>query len=303
VSSVLVTGGSGFIGSHCLEPLVAAGFDVHAVRSSAAALELDGVVWHQADLLEDADLTRLIQAVRPTHLLHLAWFATPGLFPSAVDNFYWTEASLSLYRHFAEHGGHRIVTAGTSYEYDWRYGFCSEAVTPRIPDSVYGTCKKGLNELVDAYAETAGLSSAWGRVFFLYGPREHPKRLVSSVIQNLLSGMPAKCSHGEQIREYLHVQDVADAFVAILLSDVTGAVNISSGSPVTLKSIVTKIGSKLDRPELVELGAIPARDNDVPLVAADVRRLNAEVGWRPSIGLDEGLDQTITWWQAEMLAK
>ena len=300
MSTVLVTGASGFIGSHCLEPLLAAGLDVHAVRSSRPALERDGVVWHRADLLNDADLARVVETVRPTHLLHLAWFAIPGLFPSAVENFYWTEASLNLYRHFAEHGGRRVVTAGTSYEYDWAYGFCSEAVTPRVPDSVYGVCKKGLGELAGAYGEAAGLSSAWGRVFFLYGPREDPKRLVSSVICSLLSEMPAKCSHGEQIREYLHVQDVANAFVAILLSDVTGAVNISSGSPVTLKTIVTTIGSKLERPELIELGAIPARANDVPLVAADVRRLTGEVGWRPSIGLDEGLDQTIAWWRSEL---
>jgi nucleoside-diphosphate-sugar epimerase len=300
MSTVLVTGASGFIGSHCLEPLVAAGLDVHAVRSSGPALERDGVVWHHADLLNDADVARLVETTQSTHLLHLAWFAIPGLFPSAVDNFYWTEASLSLYRRFAAHGGRRVVSAGTSYEYDWRYGFCSEMVTPRVPDSVYGVCKKGLSELVEAYADTAGLSSAWGRVFFLYGPREHPKRLVSSVICNVLSGLPAKCSHGEQIREYLHVQDVADAFVAILLSDVAGAVNISSGAPVTLKSIVTKIGSKLQRPELIELGAIPARENDVPLVAADVRRLTGEVGWRPAIGLDEGLDQTIAWWRSEL---
>jgi nucleoside-diphosphate-sugar epimerase len=297
MSSVLVTGASGFIGSHCLQPLVAAGLEVHAVRSSAPALKLDGVAWHQADLLDDGELAQLVGSVRPTHL---AWFAIPGLFPTAIENFYWTAASLRLYRHFAEHGGRRLVTAGTSYEYDWRYGFCSEMVTPRVPDSVYGTCKKGLGDLVDTYAVTAGLSSAWGRVFFLYGPREDPKRLVSSVIHNLLLGVPAKCSHGEQIREYLHVQDVADAFVAILLSEVIGPVNISSGTPVTLKSIVTKIGSKLERPELVELGAIPARENDVPLVAADVRRLIKEVGWRPSIGLDDGLDQTIAWWKAEM---
>lgn len=300
MSTVLVTGGSGFIGSHCLAPLVMAGFDVHAVRSSGAPLALDGVTWQQADLLDDAEIMRLVETVQPTHLLHLAWFATPGLFPSAIENFHWTKASLSLYRRFAENGGHRVVTAGTSYEYDWRYGYCSEAMTPRAPITVYGTCKKALNELADAYAETAGLSSAWARVFFLYGPREYPERLVPSVICSLLSGMPARCSHGEQIRDYLHVQDVADAFVAILASDIVGAVNVSSGSPVALKSIVMTIGSKLGRPELVELGAIPARDNDVPFVVADVGRLTGEVGWRPSIGLNEGLDQTIAWWRDEL---
>jgi nucleoside-diphosphate-sugar epimerase len=302
VSTVLVTGGSGFIGSHCLGTLVAHGLDVHAVRAGRPGIEADGVTWHTADLLEEPDIARLVEAVRPRYLLHLAWVATPGVFPSSVENFRWTQASLSLYRAFAESGGRRVVTAGTSYEYDWRYGYCSEAVTPLVPDSVYGTCKKALSDLVAVLAERHGLSNAWARVFFLYGPREYRERLVSSVILNLLRGTPAKCSHGEQIRDYLHVQDVADAFVSILLSDVTGPVNIGSGSAVTLKSIVKAIGEKLQRPELVELGAIPARENDAPLVVADVGRLTAEVGWRPAIPLDEGLDRTIEWWRAETAA-
>ena len=192
------------------------------------------------------------------------------------------------------------MTAGTSYEYDWRYGFCSEAVTPLVPDSAYGSCKKALSELAAAYATTVGLSSAWGRVFFLDGPREYPERLVPSVIRSVLASERAMCSHGEQIRDYLHVQDVADAFVAILLSDVTGPVNVASGVPVTLKSIVTQIGAALGRPELIELGAIPARPNDVPLVVADVRRLVEEVQWRQTIPLDEGLDRTIAWWRDAM---
>jgi nucleoside-diphosphate-sugar epimerase len=297
LSTVLLTGGSGFIGSHCIETLLGAGLEVHAVCSSREGRAADGVVWHRADLLDEADVAGLFSRVRPTHLLHLAWFATPGLFPTDAMNYRWTSASLDMLRHFVENGGSRVVTAGTSYEYDWRYGFCSEEVTPLAPDSAYGSCKKALAELTAAYAGTTGLSSAWGRVFFLYGPREYPERLVSSVIRSVLAGEPAKCSHGEQIRDYMHVQDVADAFVAILLSDATGPVNVASGVPVTLKSIVTRIGAMLGRPELIELGAIPARPNDVPLVVADVRRLVQEVCWRQRIPLDEGLDQTIAWWR------
>ena len=75
-------------------------------------------------------------------------------------------------------------------------------------------------------------------MFFLYGPHEHPDRLVSSVILSLLRGEPAKCSHGRQIRDYMHVQDVANGLVALLDSDVRGAVNVSSGQATTLREIV-----------------------------------------------------------------
>jgi len=77
---------------------------------------------------------------------------------------------------------------------------------------------------------------------------------------------------------------------------VVGPVNIASGNPITLKDLVLTIGDKLNRPDLIRLGAIPARANDAPLVVADVGRLTNVVGWTPSHGLDSGLERTIEWW-------
>jgi nucleoside-diphosphate-sugar epimerase len=206
-------------------------------------------------------------------------------------------------RAFHESGGTRIVAAGSAYEYDWRYGYCSEEVTPLAPDTAYGACKRALGELTGAFAEVAGIESAWPRIFFLYGPREHPDRLVSSVIRKVLAETPAPCSHGRQIRDYLHVQDAADAVVAILDSDVRGAVNVGSGRPIALKQLVGAVGEKLGRPDLIELGAIPARANDAPLVVADVERVTTEVGWTPRYSLDDGLEDTIAWWSRQATEK
>ena len=162
------------------------------------------------------------RSVKPTHLLHLAWYVVPGKLITAPENFAWVAASFDLVRRFAEPGGQRVAVCGSGYEYDWRYGYCSEELTPCVPDTVYGACKQALHEMVRSFAAGQGLSAAWGRVFFLYGPNEHPQRLVSSVIRSLLEGEPAPCSHGRQIRDYLHVQDVADGLVALLDSDVAG---------------------------------------------------------------------------------
>ena len=190
-----------------------------------------------------------------------------------------------------------MVASGSGYEYDWSYGYCSERLTPTVPDTVYGSCKHALSVLLQSFATSAGLSAAWGRVFFLYGPNEHPQRLVSSVILSLLDDTPAKCSHGRQVRDYLHVQDVADGLVALLDSDVSGAVNVSSGQATTLRDIVLTIGRLLGRPELIQLGAIPARANDAPLVVGDNSRLVGELGWKQKYDLEAGLQQTIEWWK------
>jgi nucleoside-diphosphate-sugar epimerase len=296
---VLLTGATGFIGRHCVEPLLRRGYEVHAVSSHAQTGGAAGVTWHRANLLRPRDAAALMADVKPAELLHLAWYVVPGKLISAAENFDWVVSSLELVRQFAEQGGTRLVVAGSGYEYDWSYGYCSERLTPAVPGTVYGSCKQALNVLVQSFASQAKLSSAWGRIFFLYGPWEHPDRLVSSVSRSLLDGLPARCSHGRQIRDYMHVQNVADGLVALLDSPVEGVVNVSSGQATTLRELVLTIGRVLDRVDLIQLGAIPARANDTPLVIGENTRLVSEVGWAPRFDLEEGLRQTIEWWRTQ----
>jgi nucleoside-diphosphate-sugar epimerase len=298
VKTVLVTGASGFIGSHCVPPLIERGYEVHATSTKTFNGNRDGVNWHSCDLLGAGSARALLADVKPTHLLHLAWYVVPGKLISAPENFSWVHSSMDLLREFSEQGGKRVVACGSGYEYDWNYGYCSERLTPTVPNTIYGSCKQALCVLQQSFAAHAGLSSAWGRVFFLYGPNEHPQRLVSSVILSVLDGTPAKCSHGRQVRDYLHVHDVANGLVALLDSDVRGAVNVSSGQATALREIVLAIGRLLGRPELIQLGAIPARANDAPLVVGDNSRLVAELGWQQQYDLESGLQQTIDWWKA-----
>lgn len=288
---VLVTGASGFIGYQTLLPLLARGYEVHAVVRKSPHDHIDGVTWHETDLLHDAGA--LIRQVRPSHLLHLAWQVVPGKFASP-ENFDWVTASMELLRNF---DGERAVVCGSAYEYDWDFGYCSEEITPLRPTTVYGSCKHALQSMLTALARDTGLSIAWGRLFFLYGPREHPDRLVASVIRSLLKEEPAECSHGRQIRDYMHVQDVAAGLVATLDSPVEGAVNICSGEATTVRDIVLSIGDILGKPELIRLGALPARANDTPLVVGQNTRLVAETDWQPAFDLRSGLQHTIDWWK------
>ena len=298
---VLITGGSGFIGRHCLEPLIARGYEVHATSSRSEVPATNGsVYWHQCDLLQRGAPAAIIAKIKPTHLLHLAWYVVPGKLISSAENFAWVASSLDLVRSFTEAGGRRAAFCGSGYEYDWNYGYCSEKLTPTVPNTVYGRCKNALHELICGVSASTQLSAAWARVFFLYGPGEHRDRLVSSVIRAVLKGEPARCSHGRQIRDYMHVQDVADGLVSVLDSPLEGAVNVSSGQATTLREIVLTIGRLCGRPDLIELGAIPARSNDSPLVVGENLRLGGEVGWNQRFDLEGGLRQTIHWWQEQL---
>lgn len=298
---VLLTGATGFVGRQAVPALLRAGYEVHAVSSGVAPAEWPDVRWHRADLLSAGRIAGLVAEVRPTHLLHLAWYAVPGEYWASPENFRWVQASLDLFQSFASAGGERVVAAGTCAEYQWGVGgVCSEAVTPLKPATVYGKCKHAAQVMLDALAGLAGLSAAWGRVFFLYGPHERPERLVASVICSLLRGEVTRCSHGEQVRDFLHVEDAAEAFVALLETDVAGPVNLASGDPVRLKDVVGRIAERLGRTELLRFGAIPAPPDEPAALIADVARLKNEVGWSPSYDLCRGLENTVAWWEERL---
>ena len=279
MSRVLVTGAGGFIGRHVVPLLTEAGHEVHAGKG---------------DLLDPSVAGELIESTRPTHLLHLAWYTEHGLFWEAPENLPWVEASLRLWRAFASSdGAERFVGVGSCAEYEWSEPVLSESSTPLRPASLYGVCKDATRRALEAASERADISFAWGRVFFIYGPDEASGRLVPSVADALAEGRPARTSDGEQVRDFLHIDDAARAMAALVESDVRGAVNIGSGEGVAVREIVEALGRLAGRPELIELGAVPRPEGDPPEIVADASRLRDEVGWAPQIGLEQGLASTL----------
>jgi nucleoside-diphosphate-sugar epimerase len=294
--SVLLTGASGFIGRASIGPLIARGFDVHAVSSRAPRDADPRVTWHRCDLLAPDAPERIVDAVRPTHVLHFAWYAVPGKYWTAPENEAWAAASLALARAFAGAGGERFVGAGSCAEYAATDGNCDERTTPLAPATPYGAGKLAVHRGLDALA-AGRFSCAWGRIFFLYGPHEDASRLVPGVIQSLLQGREALCTAGTQVRDFMHVEDVGDAFAALLASGVEGPVNIASGQPVRLADVVTAIAAQLDAPDLVKLGARPIPAGELPSITAATARLTGEVGWTRARPLAQGLAETIAWWR------
>jgi len=300
--TVLVTGAAGFIGRHCLPYLMEKGYEVHAVSITPVKSVFSNIHWHQVDLMDSTQTDELFARVQPTHLLHCAWCVV-GKNWASHENFEWTQASFALIKSFVKHGGKRATIAGSCAEYDWDFGYCSESLTPLSPRTVYGACKQSLYILMNAFAEQNELSLAWGRIFFLYGPHQNPASLIPYVIQSLIKGETAKCSHGNQIRDFLHVEDVASAFISLLDSQVTGPINIASGNPIKLKEVIYKISDKFRSPDLIKLGALPSGVIDSPIIVADTNNLKEKLGWKPKYEIDEGLDRTIEWWKAQKVSK
>jgi nucleoside-diphosphate-sugar epimerase len=275
VNRLLLTGAGGFIGRHVPALMAARGFQVHAVGRQ------------QVDLLDAEATDALVGEIGASHLLHLAWYTEHGTFWEAPENRDWAEATLRLARSFREAGGERLVAAGTCAEYE--------------PSTLYGATKDSTRRELAEYAASTGLSFAWGRVFFPYGPGEDPQRVVAAVARAAILDEPVACSSGEQVRDYLYVEDVAAAFAALVDSEATGSFDIGSGDGVPLRDVLLTLEELAGKRDIVQLGALPDRDEPASLVA-NVGPLRDEVGWQPSVELREGLERTLAWWREAILA-
>jgi nucleoside-diphosphate-sugar epimerase len=293
---VLVTGATGFVGSHIPVPLCARGFEVHTIGRTTPGHA--NVVHHRADLLDPHRTCEVVHAIRATHLVRLSWYAEPGQFRCARQNLDWVSASLQLARHFVEAGGRRIVAAGTCAEYSWGPNCLVEGESVCNPATLYGVSKDALRRLLQTFGDVAQLSVSWGRVFFLYGPGEKTGRLVSDAIASLLAGERFETSHGRQRRDFMHVEDVASAFASLADSDVRGAVNVGSGAATPVRTILEQIGRETGRSDLIAFGARHLSTAEPDTIAASTKRLREEVGFRPDYDLARGVAQTVAWWRA-----
>ncbi|AZO96313.1 NAD(P)-dependent oxidoreductase [Halocella sp. SP3-1] len=297
MKKVLVTGATGFVGRWTLNKLIEKGYEVYAISSKKHKNNSKFIYWHICDLLELSKIDKLFKEIKPTHLLHFAWYTEPAEYKNSNGNLSWVQSSIEIIKAFKKNGGKRAVIAGTCFEYDLEYGYLIENLTPSQPNTLYGICKLGLQKILKDFSKKNDLSLAWGRIFYIYGPFENSARIIPYVINSLLDEKKALCSHGNQIRDYLYIEDAASAFVNLLDSKVEGIVNIGSGQAYQLKEIFTLIEEKIGGKNMIELGKLETALNEPHIILADIDRLNNEVRWKPQYDLSTGLDKTINWWR------
>jgi len=294
---VLVTGAGGYVGRSCLPVLVKFGYEVHAISRSRSTGKDNNVHWHKIDLLEVTNLTPIFNEIHATYLIHLGWYAEHGKFWEAPENRHWLSISKKLLDAFHKCGGKRVIVTGSCAEYDWQYGRCTEHKTPMNPSTLYGQCK---HELYQYLKTNSGLEYAWARLFFLYGEDENPARLVSSVCYSLLNGEEAKISQGTQRRDFMHISDTAEALAVLLSSDYIGAINVASGQDVAVRDVVIKLAERIGRTDLLRIGAMGPQQEEPPQLIADTKILNEELGFVPSLSLNDGLDITVNFWKRKL---
>ena len=233
---------------------------------------------------------------RPDLCFHLAWYTEHERFWTSEENLQSVASTIRFANYLATVGCKRLVITGTCAEYDLASQHFSEN-TALKPRSLYAAAKLAAYLVVDQIAAASEMEFTWARLFHLFGPYEDPRRLVPSVIRKLLLDQEAEVTEGEQIRDYLHVEDVAEALAAVAESGMIGAVNIGSGEPVMLNRIIRDIGSIIGKPELIRFGAIPYSNEEAMFICANNQRLIKNTRWEQQFDLKQGLRNTIEWWR------
>jgi len=236
-------------------------------------------------------LEKSISAFQPEACIHLAWYAEPGKYLDSLQNIQSLASSLSLFQTLIKAGCRQIVAAGTCFEYDTDFGYLSEN-TPARPASLYAAAKLSCCLLGNQLAAQAKIPFAWGRIFYPYGPQEDPRRLVPAAIASFKKDIAFPASLGEQIRDYIHVADVASAFCTLMEKQADGIFNISTGSPVSVRQLLEVLGKLMKCADLIQFGALPSRNWEPPFICGGNTRLKS-LGWKPAYSLTDGLSDAI----------
>lgn len=290
---VLLTGAAGFIGSQVAAGLLARGHDVHAVvRPSSPAPRLapirrDLTLW-ETDLPDPVGVVRAVVGAAPEAVVHLAWYTEPKRYlHDRPGNLASVAASASLLGELVKTGCRRVLLGGT----------CLEAGAASASQPFYAAAKRAVHRLAGDIGRDR-LSVACGHVFSVYGPGEHEARAIPSVTRALLAKKPIDVTEATQLRDYMHVADVAAGLCAVLESETEGGVDICSGLRRPLRELFHEIGEATGAGHLIRWGAVPVAAGEDFDVIGDPRPLEG-LGWTPSYSLSEGIRDTVAWWEAQ----
>ena len=320
---LIVTGGAGFIGSAVVRLAIARGHSVINIDKLTYAACLDNVAeaakspdytFIEADICDADAMVEALKAHQPDAIMHLAAESHvdrsidgPGAF--IETNVMGTYTLLQAARSYWETKGKPDAFRFHHISTDEVFGSLGETGqftedTPYDPRSPYSASKASSDHLVRAWHETYGLPVVLTNCSNNYGPYHFPEKLVPVVILNALAGKPLPIyGKGDNVRDWLYVEDHADALLKVLAEGAVGrSYNIGGENERTNLELVTTLCEILDdlrpanRPYAEQITYVTDRPGHDARYAIDPTRIRTELGWRPSVTVEEGLRKTVQWY-------
>jgi UDP-glucose 4-epimerase len=294
---VLVTGATGFIGSHVCRLLGEAGAEVHGVGRRTQAGILGVARYHAGDLADASFVDRVLDEARPRCVFHLASHVVGARDLDQVASTLRDGliATVNVLTAAVRHGGPRVVLAGSLEEPEPQSDFL-------VPSSPYAAAKLAGTAYARMFHALYELPVVHARIFMVYGPGQRDlRKLVPYTILSLLRGEAPRVSAGDRLVDWVYVEDVARGLMRMgEQGGIEGqSVDLGTGILTSVREVVMQL-AKLVRPDIhPEFGAVAARPME-QVRRADTAAAECITGWRPGFSLAEGLARTVDWYRAQI---
>ena len=305
---VLVTGGGGFIGSHVVDGLIAAGHEVSIVDNQSTGSRRNvnpAATFYEADI-RSPELAEIFDAARPEIVDHHA--AHAEVRESVDDPVYDADVnvlgSINLFQQCVRTGVRKVIfiSSGGAVYGEPQALPCAED-HPILPLSPYGASKAAVELYLFLYKQTYGLDYTVLRYANVYGPRQdmlaEEGRVVAIFSQLMLAGrQPTINGDGEQQRDFLHVADAVAANLLALERGSGQAYNLGVGRPTSVNQLFALLKGLTSFAGEAAYG--PARPGEVYRIFLDSSKAGRELGWEPRVGLEEGLRDTVRYFREQL---
>jgi nucleoside-diphosphate-sugar epimerase len=305
---VLITGGTGFIGSHLARRLAGEGWEVHILARPASSLWriedfVQKVTVWRSDVTDPASLGKCVESSRPGAVFHLAgdtsarvWTAGLGELDSSID--VNLRGTLNLLRALQKTRPRKFIRAGGLAEYGEEHPPFDEEQRER-PVSAYGASQAATTMCLSALRRQLAFHALTLRFAAVYGPGRSPDFFLPALILSLLEGRDFEMTAGDQLWDLIYVEDAVEALMKALHADTSTVdlVNIGGGCACSLREIAAAVKRKIGGPGRVLAGAIPPRAGDIQNLYCRCDRAREVLAWQPHTSLDAGLDRTIAWYR------
>lgn len=307
---MLVTGATGFIGSHLTRRLVTEGAEVHALTSTVSSvfpLRLlalrEDITLHGGNLNDGGAMSALVERCEPEIVFHLGAYTHVGKSWERVDECIQTnvQGTVNLLQAVARRGVRRFVYTSTSEVYGpIAVPFSEEAAVD--PISPYSASKYAGELFSRLFTRGSGVPVVVVRPFNAYGPAQSPDRVIPEIIVTALRRERLAMTEGRQTREFNYVEDLVEGFCrAATAPTVEGEIlNIGGGEEVSMRELARRILSLMGDPITPEFGGLPERPTEIAAMRSDVAKARRMIGLPPMRPLDEGLQATIDWYRDEL---
>lgn len=307
VTRIAITGASGFVGANLADRLLRSGVEVHALlrpkHDPWRLAEMKGLRVHAVDVTNAQAVDAVLGSVRPEIVYHLA----------AYGAYHWQHevatiqhvnvlGTLNVVRAAITSGCSSVVVAGSSSEYGFKDHAPGEDEVV-APNSDYAISKTSATHYCGWLSARSGVPVTTLRLYSVYGPFEEPRRLIPRVIHEGLLGRLPELAGPEVARDFIHVEDVCDAFVlcAERVRDCAAVFNVATGRQVTLRQVAAIAREHFGIAGQPQWGSYPGRPWDTSVWVGDASRLRS-LGWTPRIEFADGFASTAEWWASSTSA-